>query len=35
MKAKAAEIKTLVNDKDLIAQANAHLKELEKVKSLI
>ena len=35
MKAKAAEIKTLVNDKDLIAQANIHLKELEKVKSLI
>ncbi|SHJ87275.1 hypothetical protein [Pseudozobellia thermophila] len=35
MKAKAEEIKTLVDDKNLIAQADQHLEELEKVKSLI
>ncbi|SIT13954.1 hypothetical protein SAMN05421766_11322 [Zobellia uliginosa] len=35
MKAKAEEIKTLVEDKNLIAQADQHLEELEKVKSLI
>ena len=35
MKSKAEEIKTLVKDPDLISQANDHLKELEKVKSLI
>jgi len=35
MKAKAEEVKTLVSDANIIAQANDHLKELEKVKSLI
>ncbi|GAB5476449.1 MAG: hypothetical protein Mars2KO_45480 [Maribacter sp.] len=35
MKAKAEEVKTLVTDADLIKQANHHLQELEKVKSLI
>ncbi|WP_425235480.1 hypothetical protein [Ulvibacterium sp.] len=35
MKAKAKEIKSLVNDADLIFKANEHLTELEKVKSLI
>ncbi|NDV43342.1 hypothetical protein [Flagellimonas sediminis] len=35
MKSKAEEIRGLVNDPDLIAQADDHLKELEKVKSLI
>lgn len=35
MKAKAEEVKTLVNDAGLIEQADQHLKELEKVKSLI
>ena len=35
MKAKAKEVKTLVTDMDLIAQADNHLRELEKVKSLI
>ncbi|UII75382.1 hypothetical protein LV716_14110 [Flagellimonas sp. HMM57] len=35
MKAKAEEIKSLVSDENLIAKADEHLKELEKVKSLI
>ncbi|CAN0592968.1 unnamed protein product, partial [Ectocarpus sp. 12 AP-2014] len=35
MKAKAEEVKILVSDTNLISQANDHLKELEKVKSLI
>ncbi|MBO6830922.1 MAG: hypothetical protein JJ876_15365 [Muricauda sp.] len=35
MKAKAEEVKTLVDDEDLITRADLHLKELEKVKSLI
>ncbi len=35
MKAKAKEIIVLVSDTSLISQANDHLKELEKVKSLI
>lgn len=35
MVAKVREIKSLVTDKDLIDQANQHLKELEKVKSLL
>jgi hypothetical protein len=35
MKAKAEEIKSLVDDTDLIFQAEGHLKELKKVKSLI
>lgn len=35
MKAKAKEIKSLVNDEDLVFKANEHLRELEKVKSLI
>ncbi|MFK7814613.1 MAG: hypothetical protein AB8B59_19110 [Maribacter sp.] len=35
MKSKAEEVKTLVNDKGLISQIEDHLKELEKVKSLI
>ena len=35
MKSKASEIKTLVQDANLIARANGHLKELEKVKRLI
>jgi len=35
MKAKAKEVKTLVTDAGLIEQANKHLQELEKVKSLI
>ena len=35
MKSKAEEVKTLVKDADLIAQADEHLKELEKVNSLI
>ncbi|QLG44055.1 hypothetical protein [Costertonia aggregata] len=35
MKAKAEEIKTLVTDASLIEQADKHLQELEKVKSLI
>jgi hypothetical protein len=35
MKAKAEEVKTLVTDSGLIEQADEHLQELEKVKSLI
>ncbi|MEM7485885.1 MAG: hypothetical protein AAF348_11820 [Bacteroidota bacterium] len=35
MKAKAEEIKSLVRDENLIAKAEEHLQELEKVKSLI
>lgn len=35
MKAKAEEVKTLVNDAGLLEQADQHLQELEKVKSLI
>lgn len=35
MKSKAEDVKTLVKDPDLISQAENHLKELEKVKSLI
>ncbi|MEP3210872.1 MAG: hypothetical protein ABJN95_16915 [Maribacter sp.] len=35
MKAKAEEVKTLVSDVGLIEQADKHLQELEKVKSLI
>lgn len=35
MKAKAEEVKTLVTDAGLVAQAEKHLQELEKVKSLI
>ena len=35
MKSKAEEVKSLVKDESLLAQADEHLKELEKVKSLI
>jgi len=35
MKAKAEEVKTLVRDEGLLSKAEDHLKELEKVKSLI
>ena len=35
MKSKAEEVLVLVSDANLISQANDHLKELEKVKSLI
>tara|TARA_R110002051_G_scaffold313263_3_gene389214 strand:- start:10411 stop:11892 length:1482 start_codon:yes stop_codon:yes gene_type:complete len=35
MKSKAEEVKTLVKDVELISKADEHLKELEKVKSLI
>lgn len=35
MKTRAEEVKNLVQDNDLIARANTHLKELEKVKGLI
>lgn len=35
MNSKALEIKTLVNDAELLAQVENHLQELEKVKSLI
>ena len=35
MKAKAEEVKTLITDTGLIEQADKHLQELEKVKSLI
>lgn len=35
MKAMAEEVKSLVNDTDLIFKADGHLKELEKIKSLI
>ena len=35
MKSKAEEVKNLVEDANLISQADEHLKELEKVKSLI
>ncbi len=35
MKAKAMAVKTLVTDADLLAQADKHLQELEKIKSLI
>ncbi len=35
MKSKAEEVKILVNDEGLISQVEDHLKELEKVKSLI
>jgi hypothetical protein len=35
MKSKAEEVKTLVNNEGLISQVEDHLKELEKVKSLI
>ncbi len=35
MKSKAKEVKTLIKDADLVSQAEYHLKELVKVKSLI
>ena len=35
MKAKAKEVKTLINDASILEQADKHLQELEKVKSLI
>ncbi|WP_435654754.1 hypothetical protein [Cellulophaga baltica] len=35
MKSKAQEVKNLIKDENLISQAEDHLKELEKVKSLI